>query len=402
MTNEPVASGDPRNVMKTIASIPWDFRGRLTASINDVDFDIVARNAIILLIAFTVDDVDQAVDCIIHVWYSAFLTPHHVDILRSTVRPLVDDVCVKVAGKAFDVTLGKTWTFDHGSLRLVLRKEQWDQLLRSFETPADRTAKLASEIRRAVTLAPERIDYRDRALFTKPGGQRLAATKFRDDGVLLSFGRSRAAFTEPNPTVFQEKEWPMMDCADPLDGWDHQEILATATGPATSDIYGKLFCHLHKLIRSFYERSRDLRVGFKLLNLDAKDLHTQLEDGKFARVEVSLLFVGSIWLSALTIRQMSNISDQWCLGPAGAVGHLSRFLQTPAANPHATLITLFLNAVQETMTPHEKQQDLGSELQLVLKYLPFTTPPLDPRDPRLHMCMEACSLVRDNDKYFEL
>jgi hypothetical protein len=39
-----IASGDLRNVIKTIASLPQSYTGMPSIVVNDVDFDIVARN----------------------------------------------------------------------------------------------------------------------------------------------------------------------------------------------------------------------------------------------------------------------------------------------------------------------------------------------------------------------
>lgn len=68
-----VASGDLRNVAKTIAQIPSSYNQPVDVTINDRDLDIVARNAIMLLIALVVDNIDEAVDCMIHIWYSALI-----------------------------------------------------------------------------------------------------------------------------------------------------------------------------------------------------------------------------------------------------------------------------------------------------------------------------------------
>ncbi len=61
------ASGDIRNVAKTIAQIPSSYSQSVDVTMNDLDLDVVARNAIRLLIALVVDDIDMAVDCITHV-----------------------------------------------------------------------------------------------------------------------------------------------------------------------------------------------------------------------------------------------------------------------------------------------------------------------------------------------
>ena len=73
VTDDNVASGDLRNVVKTVASLPNDYSKTVSLVINDRDFDIVARNVIMLLIVLVVSDPIQAVDCLLHIWYSTLV-----------------------------------------------------------------------------------------------------------------------------------------------------------------------------------------------------------------------------------------------------------------------------------------------------------------------------------------
>lgn len=166
---------------------------------NDRDMDIVARNVIMLLISLVVGDVDIAADCIIHVWYSALLRKSDLDIMQHCIRPFLEEVCHKLKGKGADTLHAKTWTFDQRSLRLVLKKSAWDDLLSFMDIPKDLTADRAYEIRKAVTLAEDRKDYRDRHLLFQSAPHRIALTRFREDGLLLPFGAARDAFRYPNP-----------------------------------------------------------------------------------------------------------------------------------------------------------------------------------------------------------
>jgi hypothetical protein len=194
-----LASGDPRNIIKTVVSLPETYNNSIRLTINDRDFDIVARNAIILLIALTTEDRKQAVECMIHLWYSALVPKRYIELLRDNVRPLVEDVWEKVRDRSSKVLLGKTWTFSSRSLRLVLPKEGWMRLLSSFEVPNGLNSIRAQEIRTAVTLAPERQDYRDRKTAGLPPAHRVCDVTFREDGILLPFGYPRDEWSEPNP-----------------------------------------------------------------------------------------------------------------------------------------------------------------------------------------------------------
>lgn len=195
----PLASGDARNLIKSIAGLPNSFTASVKATVNDRDMDIVGRNIILLLIALAVEDVDEAADCILHVWYSAFIRPSHVALLRRQVRPLIDEVVQKVRSKSEESYLGKTWSFGRCKLRSVLKKSSWQHLLSCLDLDASMTTEKARELRAGVAMAETRRDYRERQLFCQPYQHRLAVNKFRQDGILLPFGASRQDFTQPNP-----------------------------------------------------------------------------------------------------------------------------------------------------------------------------------------------------------
>lgn len=117
-----------RNVAKTIAQIPSSYDQSVDVTMNDRDLDAVVRNAIMLVIALVVDNIDEAIDCMIHVWYSALIRRSDLNILQQQIRPLMESVCEKIKNKAPGGLLGKTWTFGQRSLRLVLEKSSWDRL----------------------------------------------------------------------------------------------------------------------------------------------------------------------------------------------------------------------------------------------------------------------------------
>lgn len=78
----------------------------------------------------------------------------------------------------------------------------------------------------------------------------------------------------------------MMDSADPLDGWNLRQIFQISCGPASNDIYGKLFHHLQDLLSSFATQVISRKVSFELFNMDVNDLPKQLGSRQFARIEV--------------------------------------------------------------------------------------------------------------------
>jgi hypothetical protein len=98
---------------------------------------------------------------------------------------------------------------------------------------------------------------------------------------------------------------------------------------------------------------------------------------------------------------VSNICDRPYVGLASTIGIFSPLLQEPAVNPHATLITLFINAVEEEFRNSGEEYDMKimrRELSLVSKYLPHR-PNLNMNDPYILKFSFAKPLVRDVERY---
>lgn len=193
------ASGDLRNVVKSIGSVSGSYVNKISVFVNDMDFEVVARNLIITLICLMVPDRSEATQCALHLWYSALIRKSDIEILTSRILPMIEDVNSKISSKAADTMLGKTWTIGKNVCRVELSKQRWGELALYVQETTGLSAHDAQSIRAAVTLAPQRKDYRDRWLFSLQPVHRLGGSRFFDEGILLPFGISRAAFVVPNP-----------------------------------------------------------------------------------------------------------------------------------------------------------------------------------------------------------
>jgi hypothetical protein len=83
---------------------------------------------------------------------------------------------------------------------------------------------------------------------------------------------------------------------------------------------------------------------------------------------------------------VSNISDAGYVGIHGTLALMIPLLQPPIENPHATLITLFMNSVAEVSTEQDQIRDMAPNSQTakkLLKYLPPKGRPSSPYDPVL-------------------
>lgn len=179
----------------------------------------------------------------------------------------------------------------------------------------------------------------------------------------------------------------MPDNADPRHGWPADDVENTYCGPASADIYGKLYFYLRRMLHSFLTRLRSLeKVSFKLFQVDAAALSEYLEPSSFTRIEVS------------------NISDGGWLGIHRTLFYMIPLLQPVADNPHATLITLFLNAVEENLTNEDRMRDLvQSSLpsRRLLHYIPPRGPRIVKYDPIIIKNLMGRDLVMEYDFVFD-
>lgn len=89
-------------------------------------------------------------------------------------------------------------------------------------------------------------------------------------------------------TLFQNADaWPMPDSADPLEGWANPDVFATFNGPASKDLYGKLYYYVKGVLRSFCQRMSSLECNIQMFSIDAQERASHLQVSSFARIDVS-------------------------------------------------------------------------------------------------------------------
>lgn len=111
------ASGDLRNVVRSVVGLPEGYDGRCTVVVNDVNFTIVARNVTLLLVTLVLKPED-AVPILIHLWYSALIPESMLAILEEFVLPRMNEVCEKIRDRDPSSFQKKTFMFGNKSLRL--------------------------------------------------------------------------------------------------------------------------------------------------------------------------------------------------------------------------------------------------------------------------------------------
>lgn len=190
------ASGDLRNIIKTIVGIPDDYNGTALCIVNDRDLLVVARNVVMLLTSLGFPPVIAA-EMILHIWYSARLKPEMLQNVKDRVRPLIAQVVEDIEQKKNGTLLSATWTLGSRVLSIRLFKYQWDFILKLLD--AEHPVSKSEAQRENVMLNHTRVDYRERMLFQMSPSRRVCSVKMRESGMLLPFGSCLDEYTCSNP-----------------------------------------------------------------------------------------------------------------------------------------------------------------------------------------------------------
>jgi hypothetical protein len=98
---------------------------------------------------------------------------------------------------------------------------------------------------------------------------------------------------------------------------------------------------------------------------------------------------------------VSNICDVGYLGCAKTLFSLGSLLQKQSTNSHATLIMLFMNAIEENLTLADQTAVIRHAMAQVVNFLPPPVSIDNPYDPVYMKYMVAADLFRDNDQFFD-
>ncbi|KAL9095922.1 MAG: hypothetical protein Q9165_001920 [Trypethelium subeluteriae] len=400
------ACGDFRNAILSTEGLPHEYDGLLECFLNDRDLDVVARNAIMLLLAIF-GDPHNACDMILHIWYSASITSEMLGELRQKILPLIEDVLAKIEDRSDQSDQSDHQLFSRifkvgsCSVRLVLSREAWQSMPAYLLGAPELDASNAKMARTSIMSAPSRKEYWERTLFNCPPAWRLGAEHQRTNGVLLPFAASRSTFTEPNPTFFPRTiDWPMMDSSDPLHDWDCH-LVQTGCGNAKADIYGALYFYLRGLLNRFYRHLHSsANTSFVVLHENAIDLPELLRDLQCSQ-STPLLFDRI---------DCSNIADEEYLGIKQTLATVGPLLKPKSENPRATILTLFLNAVDKADASSGRtgrREAFRQHYNTLMSLNPWASQTFQMRkskqqDPGFVRIVGDATLLRDHEKFFNM
>jgi hypothetical protein len=184
------ASGDIRNMVRTVNALPENYRGKCDILFNDRN-SIVANRNLVILFALLSDGLalEEAAQLATNLMYSAALSPASATHMHKCVQAIYRQ---------------REWqgqTFPEGCLKL--RGEGKINMLSDMQGPLDMlfstyTLPTALQSMKSVMLNPSRVDFRDRHLAVLRPVHRLAFIRFRETGVLAPFSADLSQCTEPN------------------------------------------------------------------------------------------------------------------------------------------------------------------------------------------------------------
>jgi len=197
------ASGDLRNVIVTVTSLPETYPSPINIVVNDRDMHVTLRN-LLLLLTFAAFSPAQSAEMGLHLWYSAKMPPAIMDSLRhyfSSQLQKIETHMAKTPGTLGTVPVSTTFKLGEKSkVHVMMPRFYWSEL---FSILTLRMAgQDATKSRNIIAVNPDRLDNRERYLYIIPPDARVPKQRFFTEGLLLPFGADRSEFTDTNMSIF--------------------------------------------------------------------------------------------------------------------------------------------------------------------------------------------------------
>ncbi|KNZ72407.1 hypothetical protein J132_03373 [Termitomyces sp. J132] len=283
-----VASGDLRNLLRTVNCLPAEYDGQCDILFNDSNPLVVGHNLVVLWALLNPElAVDDAAEFALHLMYSSMLTPSMSNFLSRSLD-VIDGL--------FDDNNYSIGFNGRGTLNVRLAHDDLDITKEMLQSKYGQCAAMHTYTK--IMCSPKRRDYTDRYLNSLEPAHRLSFTHYRTSGILVPFWLDISKFVEPNRLMFSSSgDWLLRDSDSPLHGWDMTLVFAHGEkcGLNRADSYGCLFFYLKNELSNFAKRLRDCRIDTTMTMFDATALPSVLSSsslepfspGCFDRIETS-------------------------------------------------------------------------------------------------------------------
>ncbi|KAJ6568386.1 hypothetical protein DFH09DRAFT_918084 [Mycena vulgaris] len=291
------ASGDLRNLIRTVNNLPSDYAGYCDILLNDTNPVLVNRNLVILFVLLSSGpSLEEAAEFSTHLMYSAALPKEGSGYLQRCIEFIYD------SGGEFEVDLSFQRCLDtrgEGKVYSVQPRAGIKRLLEMFHSTYPLSSALKSM--KETTMTSDRLDLREKYFAGLKPPHRMAFQRFRESGILAPFALNTVNFTEPNRRFLfsPQGKWLVPEDANPLFGWDVTGVKDSGMkhGASPEDILGCLFFHVKDELREFAKRVKELRIDIHVTSFDAGILSKGItigalpafEDASFDRILTSNL-----------------------------------------------------------------------------------------------------------------
>ncbi|KIO27775.1 hypothetical protein M407DRAFT_72707, partial [Tulasnella calospora MUT 4182] len=349
------ASGDLRNLIKTVNGLPLNYSGRCTLVVNDYHPQVAIRNLVILcmLLDSAGPSTELTAEAALHALYSASLTSDQYEFVGKWMDGLGEigqqPPLPFHAGINFNSHTSMEWWYP----------EQVGMRLRLMEAASHSKAQSEAD-RRRVMLSPQRLDYRERYYTQLRPRHRVGFTHWLDTGVLLPFGQPVDSFDKPNRLLYSEHcEWLLIDYDSPAFSWNPLDVEKTRKekGLPEEDYFGALFFHIKQELMDFITRARQFNLFVLLFSVDLTLLPQVLD--------VTMEFEGRPKLMFDRV-ETSNVMDS--IGPSSIISAWGPRLNRK--NPNAALLLYSMNYSRKvedgpmTSQPGDKLAKMTKEITL--------------------------------------
>ncbi|KAF7345462.1 DUF4470 domain-containing protein [Mycena venus] len=245
-----LASGDLRNLIRTVNSLPWDYAGYCDILLNNTNPVLVNRNLVILFVLLSSGpSIEEAAEFCTHLMYSAALPEAGAEY----VKRCINFIYSPETGGEPEADLSFRRCLDTRGEGKVYAVQPSAGIKRLLEmSHSNYTLSSALQSMKDATLAPDRLDFREKYYAGLKPPHRMAFQRFRESGILAPFSLNTSNFTQPNRLLFSPQGvWMVPEDANALFGWDVSGVQNSGIKHGTSpeDILGCLFFHVKDELR---------------------------------------------------------------------------------------------------------------------------------------------------------
>ncbi|KAJ7498077.1 hypothetical protein B0H11DRAFT_1715329 [Mycena galericulata] len=291
-----LSSGDLRNLIRSVNSLPPDYAGYCDILLNDTNPVLVNRNLVILFVLLSSGpSLEEAAELATHLMYSAALPGGGAEYVKRCISFIYESAEEFEADLSFHRCLH---TRGEGKVYSVQPSTGIKRFLEMFHSTYSISGALKSM--KDTTLAPDRLDSNEKYFASLKPSHRMSFQRFRETGILAPFSLNTVTFTQPNRSLFSPQgAWLVPEDANPLFGWAVSDVQNSGIkhGASPEDILGCLFFHVKDELREFAKRVKELRIDIHVTSFDSGILAKGItigalpafEDANFDRILTSNL-----------------------------------------------------------------------------------------------------------------